>query len=87
MCSLPLIDNPFERPVRFDVGLGCVRLQSCVLVDDSWGNMKAAKAAGWVTVLCGRQSRDGKDAMQCADADYVIGNILELPAVLPGLFR
>jgi len=49
--------------------------------------MKAAKAAGWVTVLCGRQSRDGKDAMQCADADYVIGSILELPAVLPGLFR
>ena len=34
----------------------------CVLVDDSWSNMKAAKAAGWTTVLCGRTSRGGDDA-------------------------
>lgn len=60
---------------------------SCILVDDSWGNMKAAKKAGWTTVLCGRQSRDGKDAMQCADADYVIGSILDLPTALPHLFH
>ena len=59
----------------------------CILVDDSWGNMKAAKQAGWTTVLCGRKSRDGKDAMQCADADFVIGSILELPTVLPYLFQ
>ena len=32
----------------------------CVLVDDSWSNMKAAKAAGWTTVLCGRTSRGGR---------------------------
>lgn len=42
--------------------------------------------AGWTTVLCGRSSRDGKDAFLCADADYVIGSILELPTVLPYLF-
>ena len=66
---------------------GATSPQSCILVDDSWGNMKAAKKAGWTTVLCGRKSRDGKDATQCADADHVIGSILELPTVLPHLFH
>lgn len=48
--------------------------------------MKAAKAAGWKTVLCGRTARDGRDASLCEHADMVIGDILELPTVLPELF-
>ena len=59
----------------------------CVLVDDSWSNMKAAKAAGWTTVLCGRMSRGGDDASGCTAADFVIGSVLELPEVMPQLFR
>jgi FMN phosphatase YigB (HAD superfamily) len=66
---------------------GATSQEACVLVDDSWGNMKAAKAAGWVTVLCGRTARDGRDASLCTEADYVIGTIMELPDVLPHLFK
>jgi len=49
--------------------------------------MKAAKAAGWTTVLCGRTSRGGDDASGCTAADFVIGSVLELPEVMPQLFR
>lgn len=58
-----------------------------ILVDDSWSNMKAAKAAGWRTVLVGRTARDGRSASECEFADCVIGSIHELPSVLPELFE
>lgn len=60
---------------------------NCILVDDSWSNMRAAKEAGWVTVLCGAASRDGTPASECAHADHTIRSIHELPRVLPHLFR
>ena len=66
---------------------GAAGPEECVLVDDSWSNMRAAKAAGWTTVLCGRTARDGRDASACQHADYVIGSIHELPTVLPELFH
>ena len=41
-----------------------------MLVDDSWGNLSAAKEAGWVTVICGTlpppaSLAAGWRAMQC----------------------
>ena len=58
----------------------------CVLVDDSWSNMKAAKAAvddGAVRP----HVRGGDDASGCTAADFVIGSVVELPEVMPQLFR
>eukprot|EP00658_Telonema_sp_P-2_P014011 TRINITY_DN15312_c0_g1_i6.p1 TRINITY_DN15312_c0_g1~~TRINITY_DN15312_c0_g1_i6.p1 ORF type:complete len:289 (-),score=70.94 TRINITY_DN15312_c0_g1_i6:360-1226(-) len=60
--------------------------QRCILVDDSWSNLKSAKTAGWRTVLCGRVSRDGRNAEECEDADFRIDSIHGLPEVLPELF-
>lgn len=58
----------------------------CTLVDDNWTNIRAAKAAGWRTVVVGRQSRYGESASQLKEADYVIASIHELPRALPEFF-
>jgi putative hydrolase of the HAD superfamily/pyrimidine and pyridine-specific 5'-nucleotidase len=59
----------------------------CTLVDDNWSNIRAAKQAGWRTVVCGRVSRYGQPASELAEADHVIDTIHELPSVLPEFFR
>lgn len=58
----------------------------CTLVDDNWTNIRAAKAAGWRTVVVGLQSRYGEHASELKEADFVIGSIHELPRVLPEFF-
>jgi len=62
---------------------------NCILVDDSWSNIKAAKKYGMTTVLVGLKSRFGDDSvkdMLGTHADYVIADINELPKALPDLF-
>jgi FMN phosphatase YigB (HAD superfamily) len=59
---------------------------TCMLLDDSTSNMKAAKAAGWQTVLVGKTSRDDGSVLECPEADYIIDTILEVEALLPHLF-
>mmetsp|Transcript_60135 Transcript_60135/g.130420 ORF Transcript_60135/g.130420 Transcript_60135/m.130420 type:complete len:276 (-) Transcript_60135:223-1050(-) len=58
----------------------------CTLVDDNWTNIRAAKAAGWRTVVCGRVNKYGEDAVDLKEADHVVGSIHELPSVLPEFF-
>ncbi|KAJ1623651.1 Haloacid dehalogenase-like hydrolase [Pavlovales sp. CCMP2436] len=58
----------------------------CTLVDDNWTNIRAAKAAGWRTVLCGSVSRYGEAASELKEADWVISSIHELEAILPEFF-
>lgn len=58
----------------------------CTLVDDNWANIRAAKAAGWRTVVVGHVSRYGEPAIELQEADHVIGSIHELPRVLPECF-
>jgi putative hydrolase of the HAD superfamily/pyrimidine and pyridine-specific 5'-nucleotidase len=59
----------------------------CTLVDDNWTNIRAAKAAGWRTVVCGSVSRSGEPASSLAEADHIIDTIHDLPKVLPEFFR
>ncbi|KAG8468485.1 hypothetical protein KFE25_013568 [Diacronema lutheri] len=58
----------------------------CTLVDDNWTNIRAAKAAGWRTVVVGHVSRYGEPASGLEEADHVIGSIHELPTILPEFF-
>jgi len=58
----------------------------CTLVDDSWTNIRAAKAKGWRTVVCGKVSRYGECASGLAEADFAIESIHDLPTVLPDFF-
>lgn len=59
----------------------------CTLVDDNWANIRAAKAAGWRTVVCGAVSRYGEPATALAEADHVIDTIHDLPKVVPEFFQ
>lgn len=58
----------------------------CTLIDDNWSNIRAAKAAGWRTVVCGAVSRYGQPATELLEADHVLASIHELRAVLPEFF-
>lgn len=59
---------------------------SCLFLDDSTSNMKAAKRVGWRTVLVGRHARDSGEFIECDDADHAIDKIHELEELLPHLF-
>lgn len=58
----------------------------CVLCDDSVKNIKAAKAAGWQTVLVGMTDRDSGEKIVCAEADFHLPSLHALPEAMPELF-
>ena len=58
----------------------------CVLRDDSVKNIKAAKAAGWQTVLVGMTDRDSGEKIVCAEADFHLPSLHALPEAMPELF-
>lgn len=60
---------------------------ACVFCDDSIKNIKAAKAAGWRTVLVGMIDRDSGSKIDTpSEADAHIASLHELRSVMPELF-
>ena len=68
------------------VAAGTADHAECVLFDDSVKNIRMAKELGWTTVLVGLTARDTGDRIACAEADYHVASLHDIPAVLPGLF-
>lgn len=58
----------------------------CMMLDDSTRNLETAKSLGLVTCLVGTKERESGRAIQCASADIMVDDLLELPRVAPGLF-
>ena len=78
-----------HSPEAFDCAMlaaGTNTPTDCVLFDDSVKNIKQAKKLGWTTVLVGLTERDTGKTFTCADADFHIDSLHDLPTVLPGLF-
>ncbi|KAK7233900.1 pyrimidine nucleotidase [Aureococcus anophagefferens] len=68
------------------VAAGTADHAECVLFGDSVKNIRMAKELGWTTVLVGLTARDTGDRIACAEADYHVASLHDIPAVLPGLF-
>ena len=62
------------------------RPETCLFLDDSTSNMKAAKAVGWQTVLVGRHARDSGEFIECEHADHAVDTVHELEKIMPHLF-
>ena len=62
------------------------RPETCLFLDDSTSNMKAAKAVGWQTVLVGRHARDSGEFIDCEHADHAVDTVHELEKIMPHLF-
>ncbi|CAE7366647.1 unnamed protein product [Symbiodinium natans] len=80
-----------HSPCSFEVALAAAgaaggRPERCLLCDDSVKNVRAAKRAGWQTVLVGFHSRETGEKVVCEEADFHIGSLHCLPDVLPELF-
>jgi pyrimidine 5'-nucleotidase len=58
----------------------------CMMLDDSTRNLETAKSLGLVTCLVGTKDRESGRAIQCASADIMVDDLLELPRTAPGLF-
>lgn len=67
-------------------GVPCQDTHKCLLLDDSFSNLRTAKAMGWNTVQVGLYRRDGSK-VHCPDADVSLESIHQLYAKLPGLFQ
>jgi len=78
-----------HSPQSFEIAMaasGCEEPDCCLLCDDSPKNVRAAKSAGWKTVLVGLESRDTGEPVVCKEADFHISSLHLLPDVLPDLF-
>ncbi|KAH8068502.1 nucleotidase [Aureococcus anophagefferens] len=67
------------------VAAGTADHAECVLFDDREEHPHG-EGAGWTTVLVGLTARDTGDRIACAEADYHVASLHDIPAVLPGLF-
>ena len=68
-------------------GVAPENARRCLFLDDSVSNIKAAKAIGWRTVLVGRFAREDGSELVCPEADHIVGDIYEVEALYPQLFR
>ena len=62
------------------------RPETCLFLDDSTSNMKAAKSVGWQTVLVGRHARDSGEFIDCEHADHAVDTVHQLEKIMPHLF-
>ncbi len=56
----------------------------CMMLDDSTRNLETAKSLGLVTCLVGTKERESGRAIQCASADIIVDDLLELHQQPPG---
>eukprot|EP00550_Attheya_septentrionalis_P005607 CAMPEP_0198295178 /NCGR_PEP_ID=MMETSP1449-20131203/26341_1 /TAXON_ID=420275 /ORGANISM="Attheya septentrionalis, Strain CCMP2084" /LENGTH=494 /DNA_ID=CAMNT_0043995393 /DNA_START=6 /DNA_END=1487 /DNA_ORIENTATION=+ len=57
--------------------------ESCVFLDDSVNNIRAAREVGWRSILVGRVGRDCGTPISSDDAEHEIDRIHELPTIFP----
>jgi pyrimidine 5'-nucleotidase len=74
----------------FDVAMriaGVEDPESCLFLDDSLTNIRAARNVGWRSVLVGRVGRDHGKPIESEHAELEIDRIHEFRSVLPELFQ
>ena len=66
---------------------GVTNPESCLFLDDSTTNIKAAREIGWRALLVGRVGRDCGKPISSEHAEHEIDKIHDLPIVLPEIFE
>ncbi len=61
--------------------------ESCIFLDDSTTNIKAARSVGWRSYLVGTVGRDCGKTITSEHAEHEMNRIHDLPSVLPEIFE